>query len=124
MTFTDMGDMRCYVTAVQPHPERMPDCLYEHAVLNQTAIDRFMPPDVTYFALFRHPVSLFESSVAYFKHDRITVSRWYLKKLCHFASSLRGKECTDFQPMKRETPVNFILVRHNNVTSAEEIMFD
>ena len=32
-----------------------------------------MYPDVLYVAMFRHPVSLFESSVAYFKINQMTV---------------------------------------------------
>ena len=62
-------------TEVKPYPERKPDCMYDHAIFNQTAMDRFMPPDVAYIASFRHPISLFESSVAFFSLDGLKVTR-------------------------------------------------
>ena len=65
---------------VKPYPERKPDCMYDHAIFDQTAMDQLMPPDVTYFASFRHPISQFESAVAHFRLNNLTVEWpdvWY-----------------------------------------------
>lgn len=59
---------------IHPRPEDQADVLVDHAVFNQTHIDRLMARKLTYMASFRHPVSWFISAVQYYHVDDEKVS--------------------------------------------------